>query len=126
MKTHAFLATSLVAFLTACGTTGEVSLNEALDAGVTDARNADAMTTDAKVSVTDASDADASSRDVSVVPVILISAGYLHTCAILNDNSVKCWGYNIEGQLGLGDFNSRGDDANEMGDKLPKVDLGAK
>ena len=31
-----------------------------------------------------------------------IAAGEKHTCAILNDNSVKCWGYNGQGQLGLG------------------------
>ena len=31
-----------------------------------------------------------------------ITAGWGHTCAILNDNSVKCWGENTHGQLGLG------------------------
>jgi alpha-tubulin suppressor-like RCC1 family protein len=46
------------------------------------------------------------------------------TCAVLNDGSVKCWGKNTNGQLGLGDTVTRGDDASEMGDKLPAVDLG--
>lgn len=46
------------------------------------------------------------------------------TCAILNDASVKCWGNNSSGQLGLGDTVNRGDDAGEMGDNLPFVDLG--
>ena len=32
-----------------------------------------------------------------------VSAGTGHTCAILNDDSVKCWGRNFEGQLGIGD-----------------------
>lgn len=53
-----------------------------------------------------------------------ITAGNYHTCAILDDNSVKCWGQNQAGQLGLGDVNSRGVAAIEMGDNLPAVDLG--
>ena len=31
-----------------------------------------------------------------------IAAGIKHTCAILDDDSVKCWGFNYGGQLGLG------------------------
>jgi cysteine-rich repeat protein len=54
-----------------------------------------------------------------------IAAGYLYyTCAVLNDGTVKCWGFNNVGQLGLGDTNSRGDGPNEMGDNLPAVNLG--
>jgi alpha-tubulin suppressor-like RCC1 family protein len=29
-----------------------------------------------------------------------IAAGYSHTCALKSDNSVFCWGYNAEGELG--------------------------
>ena len=31
-----------------------------------------------------------------------LAGGMYHTCAILDDNSVKCWGKNSDGQLGLG------------------------
>lgn len=52
-----------------------------------------------------------------------------HTCAILvdgnNARSLKCWGRNVGGQLGLGDTNDRGDAPGEMGDLLPAVDLGS-
>lgn len=61
---------------------------------------------------------------------ISISAGHAHACAILRDNttsakSVKCWGGNQWGQLGLGDTNNRGDGPGEMGASLPTVLLGA-
>ena len=36
-----------------------------------------------------------------------IAAGYYHTCAIVNDNSSKCWGYNGYGQLGYGNHINR-------------------
>ena len=48
-----------------------------------------------------------------------------HTCARLDNNSLKCWGYNNTGQLGLGDNNNRGDNPGEMGDALPTVALGS-
>ena len=35
-----------------------------------------------------------------------IAAGDDHTCAILSDKSVKCWGYNGRGQTGGGTQNS--------------------
>ncbi len=53
-----------------------------------------------------------------------IAGGDQHACAILDDGSLKCWGYNADGELGLGDTNNRGDQANEMGDNLPAVSLG--
>ncbi len=47
-----------------------------------------------------------------------------YTCAMLSDGKFKCWGWNGDGQLGLGDKANRGDDPGEMGDNLPVVDLG--
>jgi alpha-tubulin suppressor-like RCC1 family protein len=55
---------------------------------------------------------------------VAIASGDSHTCALLNDETIKCWGSNQYGQLGLGDTNWRGDEAGEMGDNLPAVDLG--
>ena len=48
-----------------------------------------------------------------------------HTCAILDNDAVKCWGHNMWGRLGYGDTNDRGDMPNQMGDNLPYVDLGS-
>ncbi|WAS99095.1 EGF domain-containing protein [Nannocystis punicea] len=57
--------------------------------------------------------------------VVALSARQFHTCAALESGAIKCWGYNLGGQLGLGDSEDRGDDPGEMGDALPAVDLGA-
>jgi alpha-tubulin suppressor-like RCC1 family protein len=53
-----------------------------------------------------------------------VVAGGYHACALLTDSSVKCWGRNNYGQLGLGDTLSRGDTPNEMGNNLPALNLG--
>ena len=54
-----------------------------------------------------------------------IAVGHEHACAILDNATVKCWGYNVFGELGLGDTDKRGDGSGEMGDNLAAVDLGS-
>jgi len=56
--------------------------------------------------------------------VVAISASSVHSCAILQNGQVKCWGSNLFGQLGTGDATNRGDLAGEMGAALPAVGLG--
>ena len=51
-----------------------------------------------------------------------ISTGNYHTCALLDNASVKCWGYNLYGQLGIGNTTHMGDNTGEMA-VLPSIDL---
>eukprot|EP01083_Nonionella_stella_P054364 143509_1 len=50
-------------------------------------------------------------------------AGGYHSC-LLHNNKTKCWGFNSRGQLGYGDTNNRGDEANQMSDNLLEIELG--
>lgn len=52
-----------------------------------------------------------------------IAAGYEHTCAILDNGALRCWGRNSSGQLGLGTVANLGDD--EAITTVDPVDLGA-
>jgi hypothetical protein len=53
-----------------------------------------------------------------------VATGEIHTCVVLDDHDVKCWGSNSYGQLGYGDVQNRGGSPADMGDALPIVDLG--
>lgn len=65
------------------------------------------------------------SAAVSVAPpgerVTALSAGWFHTCALISDGSVRCWGNNLAGQLGLGNTESVGDD--ELPSEVPAIQL---
>lgn len=58
----------------------------------------------------------------NVVDKIIVATG--RVCVLLTGKQLKCWGLN-EGLLGLGDKGNRGDDAGEMGDKLPLINFGS-
>ena len=53
-----------------------------------------------------------------------IAAGSNHSCAVLDNASVKCWGLNHYGQLGIENTTKMGDSSSRMGDNLPSIDLG--
>ncbi|CAE7792187.1 HERC1, partial [Symbiodinium sp. CCMP2456] len=54
-----------------------------------------------------------------------VACGSSHTCVLLHDGAIKCFGYNGDGQLGLGDSMNRGEQSWQMGDALPTLDLGS-
>ena len=54
--------------------------------------------------------------------IIEVSGGGEHTCAILDNDSLRCWGSNWGGQVGTNTYDL-GDDPGEMGDNLPVVNL---
>ena len=57
------------------------------------------------------------------VKAIDISARSSHTCAVTAAGEIKCWGQNINGELGIGSTTTIGDNAGEMGDNLASVNL---
>lgn len=61
--------------------------------------------------------------DLGGEDVVDIDSGGGHTCAVLADGEVKCWGQGF--YLGLGESEPRGDGPDEMGGNLPAVDFGS-
>ena len=51
-----------------------------------------------------------------------VAAGFSHTCAVLDDGSVRCWGNGFWGQLGYGNRENVGD--SEAPGSVAPVDLG--
>ncbi|MFP2928442.1 RTX toxin [Pyxidicoccus sp. 3LG] len=61
---------------------------------------------------------DQPGQDGGATDVAQIRAGGSHTCALLNDGTVRCWGLGSSGQLGYGN-------GDNLGDKLPPYTRGA-
>ncbi|MBJ7422639.1 MAG: hypothetical protein JHC58_07245, partial [Ilumatobacteraceae bacterium] len=53
-----------------------------------------------------------------------LDIGTAHSCGLLDNNTIKCWGLGSSGQLGYGATSTLGDGAGEMGDALATIDLG--
>jgi alpha-tubulin suppressor-like RCC1 family protein len=56
-------------------------------------------------------------------PVVAISSGNYHSCALLDNGTVRCWGFGGDGRLGYGNTDTIGD--NEAPGSVGPVDLGA-
>lgn len=54
-----------------------------------------------------------------------ISAGYYHTCALLDNGDTKCFGAGSRGALVDERATNVGDDSGEMGDNLPAINVGS-
>jgi alpha-tubulin suppressor-like RCC1 family protein len=54
---------------------------------------------------------------------VAVTAGDIHTCALLDDGALRCWGYGTSGQLGTGSISRIGDD--ELPTAIAPVQLGA-
>ena len=53
-----------------------------------------------------------------------IAAGEAHTCAILDNGAIRCWGFGGNGRLGTGSTDSVGNDPGETPGSVAPVDLG--
>jgi hypothetical protein len=56
-------------------------------------------------------------------PAVQLTTGRDHSCALLSGGRIRCWGWNVFGQLGIGNTSNMGDD--EPAQAAPVVDLGA-
>ncbi len=106
------------------------TVSAALDAWDTAGADvSDASPSEPVAQATDAAAADAADGGPETAGrrpyrAIAVAVGRYHSCALLDDHKVKCWGENGYGQLGLGDNKWRGHDPATMGDALPTIDLG--
>jgi len=71
---------------------------------------------------TDNGSSSSSSSSSSASSATAIAAEGNHSCALLDNASVKCWGNNAYGQLGIGSTTNMGDNTGEMA-VLPSIDL---
>ena len=55
----------------------------------------------------------------------MITAGFYHTCAMRSDDRIVCWGWNADGQLGIGSTANVGKTQATLGNNIVPADLGA-
>jgi len=63
-------------------------------------------------------------RVTSEITTLSTGTGAQHSCAVFSDGSLRCFGRNNAGQLGLGDLINRGTATAPIGVGYPAVDLG--
>lgn len=68
---------------------------------------------------------DPDNPDSAIQQVESVTAGTSHSCALLNDGNVRCWGYNEFGQLGDGDSNDSPTPSTPTASDTVAVDAGA-
>ena len=51
---------------------------------------------------------------------ISVSVGFSHSCAVLNDHTLKCWGMGADGRLGYDSTDNKGDKGTGKGKKGKK------
>jgi hypothetical protein len=68
------------------------------------------VTSSSSTSVTPSATASATLVPVLPLQIAQVSAGQSHTCILVNNGSVMCWGQNDNGKLGYGHGNIIGDD----------------
>ncbi len=76
------------------------------------------------VRVTDAVPNTSDSAVTHISPQQIVG-GLYHVCVMHNEGSVKCWGINANGQLGIGSTSTIGDGATEIGGANKFVDFGS-
>jgi alpha-tubulin suppressor-like RCC1 family protein len=52
--------------------------------------------------------------DLGAMPIVQVAAGTSSACAVARDGAVRCWGSNLDAQLGIDSFEHIGDEPNEL------------
>ena len=92
-----------------------------ISCGEKEESSSSSSTSDTSTTITDNTTTDTTASSSSSATAI--TTGFAnHTCALLDNASVKCWGNNLYGQLGIDNNTNMGDNTGEMA-ALPSIDL---